>query len=168
MSVILSKEIVPFQVKSPVIPKQYVIDLDLLPNQRWKQIFDDHKVQCQNAVKELDKLVSGNVFIRTLAKTAEHIASTYTLTNKVMYIEEIQYMAERMGIPVGKAILFQLVYEMSAMCTSLGSSVNGEMVHFRSMDWELPFLKDLTMSLEFTKNKKTLFHAVSWVGYVGI
>lgn len=149
-------------------PKQYIIDLDLPPNQRWTQLFNDHKQQCLNAVKELDKIVSGSMLGRIVAFTAENIAYLYGMAGRALYIEEIRANAELMGISVGKAILFQLVYEMSAMCTSIGSTVNGEMIHYRTMDWDMQFLKDLTVSLEFTRKGKTLFHAVSWVGYIGI
>ena len=38
----------------------------------------------------------------------------------------------------------------------------------RTMDWDMPLLKKITIELQFIKNGKTLFIAPTWVGCVGV
>ena len=44
----------------------------------------------------------------------------------------------------------QLIYEASAQCTSIiGIDENGYPIHARTMDWEMPFLRPLTIEACF-------------------
>jgi len=47
--------------------------------------------------------------------------------------------------------MMQLVYEASAYCTSIiaENSENNKPIHIRTMEWELPFLKPLTIDVVF-------------------
>ncbi|MES1910342.1 MAG: hypothetical protein MHM6MM_002951 [Cercozoa sp. M6MM] len=76
-----------------------------------------------------------------------------------------------MNIPLGKLTALQLVYEASAACTSVMAPLNARgdsLLHIRSMDWEMDFLRDVTLELDVRKAGRTLFIATSWAGYVGI
>lgn len=62
-----------------------------------------------------------------------------------------------------------LSYELFATCTSIiVPDKDGNPLHCRTMDWDLPALRDLTLEVEFQRNGKTLYHATTWAGYVGI
>eukprot|EP00026_Physarum_polycephalum_P009777 Phypoly_transcript_09913.p1 GENE.Phypoly_transcript_09913~~Phypoly_transcript_09913.p1 ORF type:complete len:398 (+),score=31.45 Phypoly_transcript_09913:75-1196(+) len=87
----------------------------------------------------------------------------------VYYGKELKAIAEQSGIPLGKLVLMQLVYEACACCTSVVvPNADGVPLHIRTMDWEFPFLGPLTVEYHFVKNGERVYSATSWVGYVGI
>ena len=63
-----------------------------------------------------------------------------------------------------------MVYEASTTCTSIvvEHSENGKPIHIRTMDWELPFLKPLTIDVVYTRNNQIVANATTWAGYVGV
>lgn len=94
-------------------------------------------------------------------------ASGFTL----MYEEEMKDIASILGVDWTLILALQLAYESFAACTSavlcLASSPNP--VHFRTMDWAMPLLKDLTVHLVIQNDRnETLWEAIGWAGCVGV
>jgi len=85
-----------------------------------------------------------------------------------MYSDELQSIATAMDVEFKYVLLLQLCYEACACCTSAVTKINNEYAFFRTMDWPMDFLKDLTVNLEFMKNGKLVFIATTWVGYIGV
>lgn len=88
--------------------------------------------------------------------------------NYIMFREELISISEYTGISFDKLLLMQLCYEMCSMCTSVGTKLCDKNIHFRTMDWSMDFLKEITVQLKFVKENKQIFEATSWVGYLGI
>jgi len=86
------------------------------------------------------------------------------------YGEEIISGAKVVGIPVGTAVLLNLIYEVEAGCTSIiYQSQNGQLYHGRNLDFNLhKVLSDLTIQVEFQKSGKTIYRGTTFVGYVGL
>ena len=83
--------------------------------------------------------------------------------------QELKAICKQLNMSLGRALTLQIVYELTASCTSVvAKSFSGAAFHFRTMDWEMNYLKDLTVELEFKKGGKTVFVATSWAGYIGI
>ena len=148
--------------------KKYVIDLDTDEKHRWTNIILEHKSECLVAFSEMEKLVNLSTTAKVAKYLAKSIASAYVYFGKVLYLDELKSIAKILNVTVEKVILYQLVYEMFAACTSIGCKVNGDMIHFRTMDWDMEFLKKLTIELEFKKSGKTLFRSITWAGYIGV
>ncbi|CAG8463649.1 11785_t:CDS:2 [Acaulospora colombiana] len=87
------------------------------------------------------------------------------------------------GITLGWLALMQYIYEASAMCTSIIIQPNNDTgittrhkkkyqclgpLHIRTMDWAMPFLRPLTVELVYHRNKKPLYIATTWIGYLGV
>lgn len=86
----------------------------------------------------------------------------------VLYLEELQGIADTIGVDVKRVILLQFCYEFFAACTTASLLIDGEPSLYRTMDWEMPELKPLTKEFEFVRGGQVVFRSVSWIGYVGI
>lgn len=82
-----------------------------------------------------------------------------------MYYDELLSISNMTKISLDKLLIMQLIYELSSACTTI---VTKDKIMYRTMDWPMLFLKDLTIEVEFVKHGKALFKATTWVGYVGI
>jgi hypothetical protein len=155
---------------------RYVIDLDLAPKQRWASFMAIYK----DAVLSADAILDAQLravaprlgpIVRSLVETASSAAASL---NKVMYIEDIRALAELTGLPLGRAIALQLIYEASALCTSIVADMDPRQrattcpAHIRTMDWEMDFLRPLTVELVYVRDGKPLFICTTWAGYVGV
>lgn len=95
--------------------------------------------------------------------------AVYRLTGGViMYESEIKEIAKILEITFVECLLFQLTYELCSACTSGILKCDDKDVMIRSMDWELPELKSLTVRIKVVENDKHLFDAISWAGFTGI
>lgn len=149
--------------------KTYKINLDLPGCVRWNNLIDDHKKELKLAVTEIDKMLDGmginNSMAMSCAKVAINGFSTFA---DILYEDELRSISKRADIPFTKLVLMQLCYEFFSACTSIVTNVDGRNVHYRTMDWEMPVLKHLTVKLKFYKDNELLYEAVSWAGCVGI
>lgn len=145
--------------------KTYIIDLDEKPERRWRKVINDHIDHFGAVEREIDLILSG---VGAFGGIAKFVTSTFSTFGKVMYKKELQGISKMTGIKMSKLILMQICYEMFAACTSIVIKGNKYNYHFRTMDWEMDFLKNLTINAEFIKGGKTLFKATTWAGYVGI
>lgn len=148
----------------------YDIDLDLPPEERWLPMINDYKEPLKNIYKKMDTMLNQRLGVagklgRWLIEKSINIYGESPL-----YYKEIKSIANELNIPVNHMILLQLCYECFSACTSIIIDQPNlpYPLHFRTMDWDDIFLKDITVNLRFMKNKKFIFEATSWVGYMGI
>lgn len=145
----------------------FIINLDLPPEQRWKQLVTNYKQECLEIFNYLETL--SQQMLGGVAKTIINgFIEGYRYFYDVMYQKELEGIANTLGVSINKLILGQLVYESCACCTSVIFKFKGNNLHFRTMDWDMDILKKVTVNLVFKKNNQVLFGATSWVGYVGI
>jgi len=83
---------------------------------------------------------------------------------------EIQANAEKIGMPVGAAVLLNIFYEIEAACTSIvAQDSKGNIYHARNLDFGLaPVLRRLVINVEFQSGGKTQYLGASYAGYVGL
>ena len=145
--------------------KTYVVDLDLEPEQRWVEIIKDHKKYFPRVEQEVDNILKS---VGVLGGLSKGIVSLFSSAGKVMYKKELESISKLSGVPMSKLILMQICYEMFSACTSVVIRGETQNYHFRTMDWEMDFLRDLTINIVFKKNGRELYKAASWAGYVGV
>jgi hypothetical protein len=143
----------------------YKINLDLDPSDRWKQVMFDYKDLFIEAMNNMESIMAEFGILGGAINFASAIACK--IMNGIMYREELQSISNISGIPLHKLVLCQICYEMFAACTSVVIKGHNN-IHFRTMDWEMEFLKKITIKVQFMKNDKYLFEAITWVGYMGI
>lgn len=163
------------QMQSKIDVPRYIISLDKKPEERWNQVIKDYKHLFPKVIETIDDTFSsmGSIMGSISKHTSLLVVNLYEKTGSIMYKKELRSISEQTGISLGKLILMQLCYEMAAACTSVvfeheDSQGNKSNIHYRTMDWSMPILKQLTIEAEFQKNGKTLFIAPTWAGYVGV
>ena len=130
----------------------YILNLDLPESQRWIPILSLYKSKFDVIRQNIDMMLNINNLSQYL------IGSIISeLLHKVKYLDELKCISEVMNIQLEKLILLQLSYEMSAACTTICTKVKGKSIMFRTMDWPMDFLKDLTINVRFIKGGKTVF-----------
>jgi hypothetical protein len=92
----------------------------------------------------------------------------WLFSESVFYIDELRGISKHTGIDLSQLILMQLCYEVCACCTSIVIDKDINTFHYRTMDWEMDELKDLTIEVSFLKDGKELYRASCWAGYVGV
>eukprot|EP01091_Cochliopodium_minus_P011815 TRINITY_DN3448_c0_g1_i1.p1 TRINITY_DN3448_c0_g1~~TRINITY_DN3448_c0_g1_i1.p1 ORF type:complete len:481 (-),score=111.33 TRINITY_DN3448_c0_g1_i1:8-1249(-) len=102
-------------------------------------------------------------------KIVTGIMKRATKSGKVFYHKELEAIAKRSGMDVGRIAFLNLSYEASAHCTSfIIKKGDGTPIHLRTMDWDMTELRELTIELDFQRKGRTVFLATSWAGYLGI
>ena len=131
-------------------PPKFVVNLDLPPSVRWQHILRLYLDQFREVEKKIESMINeiiGEWVGPMLEKVLSAIMSGITRFGLVYYGEELKGFAQETGLPLGKLVLIQFVYECFACCTSIvcQNEQNKIAMHIRTMDWELEFLKPLTI-----------------------
>lgn len=141
--------------------KEYKIDIS--QPTCWNHMIEDHIDEIKGVMLIMKNLFTGYM-------TA--IRSAYTVYKAsggvIMYEKELEQIAKLLDISALECLLFQLTYEMCSACTSAILNVEGEYVHFRTMDWDLKELAQLSVKISVHRGNKHLYDAITWAGCVGI
>ncbi len=145
--------------------KQYIVHLD--QDEMWKEIVHDHLDEIKDIYASLKK--NNSTIQSVLHWVLSKSISLSSSLNCVKYDKEVANISKWTGIPFGDVVMLQIMYELSSLCTSfVFTDGDNQNVHVRSMDWPLKMLKDMTIQVEFQRNKKTVFHGITWAGYIGL
>ncbi|XP_006149747.1 acid ceramidase [Tupaia chinensis] len=161
----------------------YTIDLDLPPYKRWHELMTDKAPMIRTIVNSLKDLVNAFVPSGKVMKMVDEKLPGLLGNLPEPYEEEMKGIADVTEIPLGEIISFNIFYELFTICTSIiTEDKEGHLLHGRNMDfgvflgwntnnntWVITEqLKPLTVNLDFQRNKKTVFKASSFAGYVGM
>ena len=151
---------------------RFIVDLDESPATRWKAVVDEYKQELLGFRESFRRDIADIVgpaamkILDSFGSAMGGLASRF-----VKYGAEIRGFAKLSGLPVQEILVIQFMYEAASACTSIvvnGEGPNGEPTHIRTMDWEMPDLKALTIEVEFWKDGKPLFISTTWPGYIGV
>lgn len=156
----MSKYIINLQLK------EYIINLDLPEDKRWihlLEIYSESLLKIKPILKKIIDMQLSNYkyFLYPLIKL-------YKVSGFIKYKKELESIANFLQIDFEYVLLLQLYYEMNAACTSIVTKINDSYSMFRTMDWPMEFLKELTVNLIFMKNNEIVCYGTSWVGYIGL
>lgn len=139
-------------------------NLDLPPLERWRFL-----TNYRSRVKRLEHKIFSNptIFLswseKLISEITKHVVSRFAA-----YVDDLRAISQILDIHLGRLILMQLVYESCSCCTSLiFKDSDDHLHHFRTMDWEMPDLKRMTLQLEVFRNGQLLYYSTTWVGYLG-
>lgn len=144
--------------------KRYRIDLSLPPSQRWTNVIRDLYVPMQDLKAAYAKAVKHELgtwsFVQNLVKV---------MPVPVALHDELRGIAEQSGVPYDTLLGLNVGYDFITGCTSaVIRDNNNDIIHARTLDWDLPELKDLTIQADFIKDGRQVFKAITWAGFVGI
>lgn len=162
--------------------KEYVINLDLPPEQRWQELGKEKRHEINAIILEFKKFLmewgSGEM-ITIIDFLGENIDDA--IQNP--YRDEIKGMANATGIYVGELFVYNIFYELFTVCTSIvAQDSTGTMYHARNLDfglflgwdpknrtWELTdVLRPAIVQLDWQRGGNTVFKSVNYAGYIGI
>jgi acid ceramidase len=143
---------------------KYTVNLDDKPSIRWNHILNENKKTLLNVKKQLFEQINLEKYYYIVS----FLIQIYKIFGSISYLEEIDSIAKIMEIDFNFLLIMQLIYEVSASCTSVITNVDNKQTFFRTMDWPMTFLKDITIDVDFIKNNKIIYKATTWIGYVGI
>ena len=138
----------------------FEIDLDADPEDRWTEV----SVRYTKKIKKLLKYC--DLILGSITYPATWLA--WLFSESVFYIDELRGIAHDTGIDLSQLILMQLCYEVCACCTSVIVDKDDRTYHYRTMDWAMEELKDMTIEVCFTRSGIELYRATCWAGYVGV
>lgn len=145
---------------------RYKVNLDDPPQKRWENIINDYKDHFKQIEKIINDLISQELgktgmFLKSLVAS---LMSGLTKCGAVYYNAELKAIAAQSNMPLGLLVVMQLIYEASAHCTSIVcNDKNGKPIHIRTMDWEMAFLRPMTIEVEFYRNNTLIAMGTSWV-----
>ncbi len=141
----------------------YTINLDKPEEERWAHIVPDFKDKIHLATKLADDMLG-----QTAQSVLVPLLGVACKTNAVLYCNELKGIARDTGIEVGRVLMLQLAYEAFAACTSVVVQGPRHPIHIRTMDWDLPELKALTINVVYKSRGRIVFRGTTWAGYIGI
>jgi beta subunit of N-acylethanolamine-hydrolyzing acid amidase/Acyl-coenzyme A:6-aminopenicillanic acid acyl-transferase len=140
--------------------KTYTIDLDVDPKDRWTEISIEYTKKIKKLLRYCDQILGSVTY------PASWLA--WLFSNSVFYIDELRGISRDTGIDLSQLILMQLCYEVCACCTSVIVDKDDKTYHYRTMDWAMDELKNMTIEVTFTRSGIELYSATCWAGYVGV
>src|SRR5579883_2465386 len=111
--------------------KRYVLDLDLSPEERWINIFNDYKHKIPELKNQVNKIFETFGIGYYSQSLLYYFIRLFELTGYMSYSKEIRFFSEFSGIEFEKVVIMQLYYEMTAACTSIVTKINNEPAFFR-------------------------------------
>jgi acid ceramidase len=160
----------------------FVVDLDADPATRWDHIVRPRAADIKAMIDQFTASIGGlkSKLLRTILDLG-----TEALLKKVPapYAAEIQGIAKSTGLDVVEIFVYNIMYEVEGLCTSMVSQdSNGHIYHSRNLDfglfdgtdnktrtWSLTEkLRPLLMNLNFKKGGISLYNTTQYAGFVGL
>lgn len=162
----------------------FTINLDLPPQERWKEVAVNRKDQIRNLLEKFkDFIRDWGSFANKLITFVDDDMGNLDKTLPYEFAAEIEGMSKYSGLNLGEVVLFNIFYEFFTVCTSIVAvDNNGNFVHARNLDfglfigwdvknktWEVTeALRPLVVNLDFQRGGQTVFKSVNFAGYIGI
>jgi len=147
--------------------KSFTINMDLPADVRLKPLCDEYK---EYVVDIYQGMV--NQLPEDALDSLEDIMLRWFLKNAIEpYKSEIYYVAQCARVPLGAVVTMNLLYDMTAACTSIvAEDENGLIWHGRNLDYgDIPVLRNSTYVAYYTNNKsETLYVGTPFFGYAGL
>ncbi|KAL4883788.1 beta subunit of N-acylethanolamine-hydrolyzing acid amidase-domain-containing protein [Aspergillus karnatakaensis] len=168
------------------IPPTHTINLSLSPRDRYKHLATLYRPQLQSITSLFDSLVL-QIFPESYLPWIKSLARFFLRGVKDHdESEEIRGIADAAGVDVYLVVCLNVLLDLLMGCTSGGvlSSIPGEeeqgsgseekrMLHFRTLDWDMPALRQLLVQLEFVDSasehgNEVLATNITYVGFIGV
>jgi len=162
--------------------KEYVINLDLPPGQRWAEVGKEKTQAIAGLIMEFKKFIVENGS-GEIIKIVDLLGNSIDDSLPNPYRDELKGMANATGIPVAELFIYNIFYELFSVCTSIvAHDKDGKMFHARNLDfglflgwnssnhtWELTdALRPSLVNLDWQKGGQTVYKSVNYAGYIGI
>ena len=150
----------------------YIIDLDLPPGDRWDHVIRDNDAELRQLSENFTSILKSQ-FNGTIARLRKYVLRPLCSTKPIhnTYSKELAGIAKitsTYGLSYGDLVLFNTALDFLAKCTSVVASTSEGQIHARTLDWDLPELKRLTIVVTFVRKGSPMYKGVTFVGCVGL
>lgn len=143
---------------------RYKVDLDAPPEVRWTRILQDYAGQIPAAAQALQVAMEG-LELPTQA-TDFFLASGQASAECA---EEVMAVATELSMAPADVVAMQVAYEVLGACTCVvAPSKEGPPLMHRTLDWDIPNMKALTIEVDFQRGGRSVFIGTTWAGYLGV
>eukprot|EP00826_Nyctotherus_ovalis_P013216 TRINITY_DN1353_c0_g3_i1.p1 TRINITY_DN1353_c0_g3~~TRINITY_DN1353_c0_g3_i1.p1 ORF type:complete len:286 (-),score=47.14 TRINITY_DN1353_c0_g3_i1:16-873(-) len=144
--------------------KEYVIDMDLPPVERYAEIAKDHREQIRKVFETAKNMVSRNIW-RIVADTFRIV----TVKKYKEYAEEFAGIGQLTDLSAIDVYVLNCFYEMSAMCTSIvARDKNNKLILARNFDFGFdPVIRKMYTNVVYKRQVKEIVRCGNIAGYVG-
>ena len=167
-----------------IIPT-YRIDLDLPPGKRYIQMAQDMGCTMKRLTTLFDQILTRLIpcFLSPLRWSIKCSAPwLFKRLHSDTETEELKGIAQHSGVPLYLLIILNVFLDSALGCTSGGvlvkpdkeGSGNNEerMMHFRTLDWNMPELQELLVEFEFVRSRSTdpkrvVARTITYAGFTG-
>ncbi len=142
----------------------YEVNLDLPPEHRYDRVIADYKPLLVKAYTEIMDTVSDRM--KAL------VVTVYTMVTRQHFREysaELVGVARCLNISESNAFVFNVVYELQALCTSIVfKNAEGKTVVARNLDFPFtPILRKTYVMLSYTQGGRERFRCSGNPGFIG-
>ena len=144
-------------------PKEYNINLDLPPLERWREIVTDYAPKIQAFRSYVLRSTHLPAFFFNF------VSYSHGARRDPEYAEELQAIAQLSGMEFSMLYLINFIYEITAFCTStIVRTASGKIIHGRNVDFPLsPYIANLTTQVSFYRGENLLYKSDLTVGTLG-
>lgn len=166
---------------SPLDIPVYRIDLGLPPKDRYVQVASDFAERMRAVIPLYEEILSLLLIYRPLIFITKLFVRLFL--RSVWDHEqtlEIRSIAEHARIDLSLVVVLNTLLDILLGCTSGAMTVRDKrslhspahLLHFRTLDWGMPALRDLLIALEFVDSTsanpdQVLARSVTYAGFVG-
>nr|XP_002128649.1 N-acylethanolamine-hydrolyzing acid amidase-like isoform X1 [Ciona intestinalis]XP_026690758.1 N-acylethanolamine-hydrolyzing acid amidase-like isoform X1 [Ciona intestinalis]XP_026690759.1 N-acylethanolamine-hydrolyzing acid amidase-like isoform X1 [Ciona intestinalis] len=157
--------------------KTCTVNLDLLPLQRWNNFTSSCGFNLTKGREIINALIK-SVVKPEVIELLQDVGAKLDDYLPLPYSDELRGLSSTLGLPLGDLVILNLLYDITAYddssskaCTSIvASDKQNKIIHGRNLDYQMQpkYLREITIQVDFQRNKKSLFMATTYVGYIGV
>ncbi|SNR49259.1 C45 family autoproteolytic acyltransferase/hydolase [Dokdonia pacifica] len=145
--------------------EQYIVDLDLPPEERWSSLIKIKKEVNELIQSYLQDFKEADIIFSGIEIYKETIISD-------IYLKEIEGIAAICDFSASEILTANLYYDLLKFyfgCTAFTVYNEGVMRHARNLDWHTDnnILSSYTKIFNFQRRGKTVFKTIGWPGFIG-
>lgn len=155
-------------------PPVYIIDLSLPPAQRYAEVAHAYKVSLGNLQHLLDQVIQ----LVPVFDWVIHFVARLLLrrVHSIEQTEELRGISQVACAPMYLLVAYNVLLDLFMGCTSGGARVQApessepRMMHFRTLDWDMPELRNVIVQYDFIEQPggPVIASTISYVGFVGV
>eukprot|EP01100_Stratorugosa_tubuloviscum_P011576 TRINITY_DN518_c0_g1_i2.p1 TRINITY_DN518_c0_g1~~TRINITY_DN518_c0_g1_i2.p1 ORF type:complete len:427 (+),score=179.08 TRINITY_DN518_c0_g1_i2:63-1283(+) len=164
-------------------PKTFIINLDDPPQTRWNEVVQQHLQFIPALIADLrrqqEEELGPGIISNSIAWIFKKVlVGTGCLSEEVLNeLKGIATLTESHGLDFNTLVLLNFGYDFTARCTSAvieGPSYSNlesrkkTIYLLRNLDWESKPLRQLTIEVNFQRQGKTVFRAITFAFFIGI
>lgn len=141
------------------------INNSLPPSKKWLLLEQHFKPNLPEIKKTLQTLYSSVIGYYDIPLKL----LSYISMHNAFYLDDLKYFANIFGLDIHQVLIINLYYELSAACTTYCTHIDNKPVMFRTMDWPMDFLKQITYKATYYNDENDYhYDVISWFGCVGL